>query len=283
MKTNFGYLLRLTILFGLGFAGVTDSVRSQETPKERPDRRTVRPPTFAPQPQTQREPTAADDRGRRTATDDAPLTDSPQGPVLLTLWELTVSDSAKQPEADSKSNLAWQLQNLPMEFGSLQEVRDLITRIKDAGRLRSSREVRLVALDGQSARLQVGADKPQISGTNQTNMGRMNSITYRSVGTIIEVRTRIVTEKHIQVQLDYNASDMAKADDVALSESNDGTSKAASYVANRQLKTAAKLKNGGAAILQSDTISGSADKSVPGQTVLIILGGSIGTGAPAEK
>ena len=114
-------------------------------------------------------------------------------------------------------------------------------------------------------------------------MGRMNSIMYRSVGTIIEARPRIDTEKHIQVQLDYEASDLAKAEDVPLSENNDGTSKLASNIFNRQLKTAAKFKNGGAAIVQSDSISGSADKSVKGQTVLIILGGSIGTGQAAEK
>ena len=147
---------------------------------------------------------------------DAPLTDSPQSQVVLTLWELTVSDSAKQPEADSKSNLAWQLQNLPTEFGSLNEVRDFISRLKDAGRLHTSREVRLVAFDGQAARLQVGADRPQIAGTNMSTLGRTNSIMYRSIGTIIEARPRIDTEKHIQVQLNYEASDLAKAEDVPL-------------------------------------------------------------------
>jgi hypothetical protein len=42
---------------------------------------------------------------------------------------------------------------------------------------------------------------------------------------------------------------------------------------------ATKIKNGGAAIVQSDSTSGSADKSIAGQTVLIILGGSIGQAA----
>jgi hypothetical protein len=285
MKSNFCNVLCLTVLLGIGIASVTDFVHAQESPRERADRRPTRPLTVAPTQPPQREPTLADDKGRRTTAADAPLTESPQGQVVLTLWELTVSDSAKQPDADSKSNLAWQLQNLPTEFGTLSEVRDLISRMKDAGRLQSLREVRLVALDGQSAHLQVGADKPQIIGTNNTNMGRMNSINYRSVGTLIDVRPRIDTEKHIQVQLDYNASDLAKSEDVPLSENNDGTSKLASVTFNRQLKTAARFKNGGAAIVQYDSISASADKSVKGQTVLVILGGSIGTGAAtaAEK
>ena len=72
---------------------------------------------------------------------------------------------------------------------------------------------------------------------------------------------------------------LAKADDVPLSENNDGTSKLASNIVNRQLKTTAKFKYGGAAIVQSDATSGSADKSVKGQTVLIFLGGSIAQAA----
>ena len=276
MNCNFHKVLILAVLLGIGFANVAGLVRAQEITRERADRRTVHPPTIAPMQQPQRDPPAADERGRRMSADDAPLADSPQSQVVLSLWELTVSNSAKKPEADSKSNLAWQLQNLPTEFGTLNEVRDLVSRLKDAGRLQSSREVRFVAFDGQSAFLKVGADKPQIVGINQTNMGRMNSITYRSTGTVIEARPRIDTEKHIQVQLNYEASELAKADDVPISENNDGSSKSASSVVTRQLKTAAKFKNGGAAIVKFDSTSGSADKSIAGQTVLIILGGTTG-------
>jgi Flp pilus assembly secretin CpaC len=251
---------------GIWFTTGDDLVRAQGNPQVQPDRQHI---------QLQREALAADAKARRSGTADSPLTDSPQSQLALTLWELTVSDTPKQPEADSKSNLAWQLQNLPTEFGSLNEVRDFISRLKDAGRLQSWREVRLVAFDGQATHLKVGADRPQIAGTNHTSMGRTNSIVYRSVGTLIEVRPRIDTEKYIQVQLDYEASDLAKAEDVPLTESNDGNSKFANSIVTRQLKTAARLKDGGAAIVQTDSTSGSADKSVAGQTVLIILGGSI--------
>ena len=283
MKIRFGNVLCLTVLLGTGFAIATDFVHAQESARERADRRTVRPPTISPAQPPQREPSAVEDSGRRKVAADTPLTDSPQSQVVLNLWELTVSESAKQPEADSKSNLTWQLQNLPTEFGSLNEVRDFISRLKDAGRLRSSREVRLVAFDGQAAFLKVGADKPQITGMSMSSQGRVNNIMYRSVGTVIEARPRVDTEKHIQVQLNYEASDLAKAEDVPIAESNDGTSKFASSIVSRQLKATAKFKNGGAAIVQSDSISGSADKSVAGQTVLIILGGSTGPGPAAEK
>ena len=58
MKINFCKVLCFTVLLGIGFTIATDFVGAQENTRERADRRTVRPPTFAPTQPPQREPSA---------------------------------------------------------------------------------------------------------------------------------------------------------------------------------------------------------------------------------
>jgi type II secretory pathway component GspD/PulD (secretin) len=194
------------------------------------------------------------------------------------LWVVLVSDSPDSGKDGSKSNVEWRLHNLPTEFASMNDVRNLLNDLKDSGRLRSSREMRLVALDGQTARVQNGGDKPQVTGFNQTTFGRSNTITYRSLGTMVEVHPHIDSKKEIQVQLDYSKSDMEKSNDVPLMETPEGKTQFADAISTHQFKTAAKLKSGTAVVVQKDSTSGSPAKTSGGQTELIILGGVVGPG-----
>ena len=282
MKRKLVSVLCSVTAFAIAVVGMVDISRGEETITNQQGPRSDRPSTSSSPGQRSRESRAADYRRRDEAVVDAPLTDSPQSQVELTVWELTFSNAPKEAEADSKSDAASAAPSLPTEFASLKEVREFIKGLQDSGRLQSLREVRLLALDGQASRLQLGADRPQIVGANLTQMGRTNTIQYRSIGTLIEIVPRIDKERQILLQLDYNASNMAKAEDVPLfeaKEGKDGTSRYASNIVTRQLKTATKLKNGGAAIVQADSTSVLADKSTAGETVLIILGGSIGQAA----
>jgi hypothetical protein len=187
---------------------------------------------------------------------------------------LTEASPAGIVEASRKTS-AGNGNNLPAEFNSVDEVREFLAQLKHNGRVRSSRELRMLTLDGQTAQVQVGADQPRVTATSYSNRGRQNQLMYRQVGTMIEARPRVDSEKRIQVQLDYNMSDVAKSNDIALSEEPDGKSQFADVTITRQFKSTASLKNGGAAMVHCDALAGAADKSGEGQTELAILAAAL--------
>lgn len=211
----------------------------------------------------------------RSSSSDAPISETPKPMLAITVWALTLVEPTGRAEAESKVKSSEDVDNPPPEFQSSKEVRDFIQELKRAKRVRSSRELRIVTLDGQTARVEVGTDSPQITASNVSNRGRQNAIMYRPLGTIVDVRPRIDSEKYIQIQLEYNLNDMAKSNDVAIVEEPDGKSQFADVMLKRQLKTTVRLPNGGAVVAHCDASTGWADKSGDGQTELIIVGATI--------
>jgi type II secretory pathway component GspD/PulD (secretin) len=195
--------------------------------------------------------------------------------LSLTIWAVTLAEPTGHSDDDSKAKSGEPSNNLPAEFHSMNEVRDFIQQLKKAKRVRSSRELRIITLDGQNAQVQVGSDSPQITSSSISNRGRQNAIMYRPLGTVVDVRPRIDSEKHIQIQLDYSLNDTAKSNDVAILEEPDGKSQFADVILHRQLKTMVRLQDGGAVVAHCDATTGWADKSGDGQTELIIIGGAI--------
>jgi Flp pilus assembly secretin CpaC len=184
-------------------------------------------------------------------------------------------NSTETKKADEKGSPAWRLDNMPTEFASLGDVRKFIQELRDAGRLRSLRELRLSALDGQNASAQVGTNKPQVTGSNYSSRGRASSVTFRQIGTTIDARPSIDSEKRIRVQFEYNMSDLQKSNDVTLVDEGDGKTLFADEIVTRQFKTTARLKNGTASVIRCDSSVASGDKSDTGRTELIILCGVI--------
>lgn len=212
----------------------------------------------------------AAERARQSTAGPA-LTDSPKTMFAITLWAVRLNDSDKNGD-ESKRGLAPRTE-IPTEFGSIDGVRALVNGLASSGRVRSSRELRVLVLDGQSARVQIGADKPQVASANVTSMGRSNSVIYRSIGTIVQAKPRIDSEKRIQIEIEYNASYTEPSNDVTMFETSDGKSKIVpEMIVTQQLQTTAKMKNGAAVLVKSDTSSGSTDKSTVRQTDLVILG-----------
>jgi len=201
--------------------------------------------------------------------------DSAKDTVVLTVWELSIANSTDNKKGDEKAKLAALLDNMPTEFTSSSNVREFIQGLRDAGRLRSLRELRLSALDGQSATVQAGANKPQVTGSNCSPRGRANSVTFRQTGTTIDARPSIDSEKRIRVQFEYNMSDLQKSDGVALVDDGDGKTLFADEIVTRQFKTTTRLKNGAAAVIRCDSSIALGDKSDAGHTELIILCGAI--------
>ncbi len=274
------------LYFAMGFVFVSLAVRvSAEEPTKTEPRPTHKPVPAAGDLHRVRmsERSSEQENDARSATVKAPAGDSSKEIVVLTVWVVSMSDSPEHGKEGSKSNVAWRLQNLPSEFASLNDVRSLLNDLKDSDRLRSVRELRLVALDGQVTRVQAGLDKPQIMGSNYTNFGRTNTVNYRSLGTIVDVSPRIDAKKDIQVEMNYNKSDMDKSNDVPLMETKEGKSQFADQISTYQFKTVVKLKSGSAVVVGKDSTSGSPVKTSGGQTELIILGGVIGTGGQSAN
>jgi hypothetical protein len=208
-----------------------------------------------------------------TAADE--LSGEPTESVAFTLWILTVGDSSQPPADELSTNLAERIGNLPSVVGSVGDARELVDQMKVAGLLRNVRTYRLVTLNGQAVTAQRGRNQPRIVATAvDPRAGRMNSIQMEPVGTMIELRPRIDSERNIQISVKIGESAVEKSTDVLLAQPPDGSPEFADVVTTRQFDAAATLKNNTAVLLQS-AASDDAQDDAGAETELIILGASI--------
>ena len=210
-------------------------------------------------------------RAERGADEEQQLTDEPAETITVTLWILRISDTEQLPADELAANLVEHAFNLPPNVGTVDEVRDLITRMKVAGILRDARELRITALDGQAVQTQRGSNMPRVIATSvDPRAGRVNSLQMEPVGTLVELRPRIDSNRNIQVSLKMSASQMEKSKEIVMAEPVGGSPAFADVVTTRQFNTAASLKSGSAVLLQSETLA-----SPKSEIDLIILGATI--------
>jgi hypothetical protein len=211
---------------------------------------------------------------------EAALDDSAVDVVAMNVWVLTVSatgtSAGGQLGNEPIADLVARAKGLPVTLGSRDDVRDWISKLQVAGVLERVREFRLTAVSGQSASVQNGETIPQVTSTSQTEFGRVNSLQMTSVGTIVQVQPRIDAEGQLKVAINYSSSSLEKSNEVALSESRDGSNRMmASRVVNQQYQSTVRLKTGAAALVNSDTTSQLAGDSAGVRMQLVILAAEI--------
>jgi hypothetical protein len=205
----------------------------------------------------------------------------PKDLISLNLWVLTIEMPRDKVGDDLVAGLAARANELSTVVGSRDDVRVLIGKLSVAGILKRSREFRIMAMDGQQAYLQSGANEPQITASSivggaraGAGGGRVNSITYNPIGTLIHILPGISQGSNIDVQLQFSASEIEEAPSVLLAEQVDVKPIMATRITTQQLQTNTRVKNGTAVLLQSDVISEPAGTANV-RTQLIILGASI--------
>ena len=232
--------------------------------------------------------------------------DRPNDSISFTIWALAIADATEPPADESVADFADRVNNLPDKFSSADEVRELVSRLKVAGMLRRACEFRVTTLDGQSAEVQIGSNRPRVIATsidrrtdrtprqnpnrqeadpnaaepNQTAPGQndevvTNAITMEPVGTIVRIVPRIDSTGVLQVKLDYNSSDFEKAHDVILSEVPGRQPLAATQVVSQQIETVVRLKSGTAVLVQADSSHTLTDDAPKSETRLLILAASV--------
>jgi Bacterial type II and III secretion system protein len=222
-----------------------------------------------------------------SATNVAP-TDEPKEAISLSVWILTLAESATEESTALAANeqsgdlteelsdkLHDKANNLPAVVGTREDVRALIGRLKVAGLLQKSREVRIQTLNGQTAVAQMGTDQPSITATQINDRGTTNNIMMRSVGTIVSVTPRIDTEGAIQVGFEYNSTRLEQSTDIALAEFEGHKPMMASFTVNQQSTTVVRLKSGSAVLVWSDATRESDGSETGGETQMIILAAEV--------
>jgi type II secretory pathway component HofQ len=108
--------------------------------------------------------------------------------------------------------------------GPSDEVAKQIRALQQSGQLSSIQRVRLVSADGFTATAQIGSDHPRVVGTQfSPRGGAVNSIEYRSTGSVISLTPRLIDEGRIAVELEVNKSGLASdADSPVLAENGSG-------------------------------------------------------------
>jgi hypothetical protein len=232
------------------------------------------PPRRRPAVPDRPERAAVADSSKAVSAAPAP-TGEPRQAIALTLWTLTIKESTAPESSELESELRDKVNRLPSVVGTQKEVRDMVAKLKVAGVLHKSREIRLLALAGESATALTGADQPVIQAMNFTPTGTTNSIMYRSIGTIVEAKPIVDSDGLVQVGLTYECSFLDDAGGAVIAELQDKEPIRAPAVVRKSSTSLVRLENGKAVLVSSDTTQDASNEENPGQVDLLILAAEI--------
>jgi hypothetical protein len=198
----------------------------------------------------------------------------PKAMIALSIWILDLSESHEEADAEVMTKLAERAEVSPV-IGSVSEVRELVTRMRAAGMLRSERALRMVTLDGQPVTAQIGRNQPRVVGvSNDSRRGQTSSLVMEPIGIKIRALPQIDSDDQIQVSLEIGESNLEKSTSVTLSITAEGGPQFADVVTTRQFNSTARTKSGSAVLLQHDA-SVDAEDATRNTTELIILGAAV--------
>jgi len=214
--------------------------------------------------------------GTIKSVSNAPVpTGESKRPIALTLWVLTITESQGPEAGELEGALQDNATNRPALVGTHKVVRDMIAKLRVAGLLQKSREMRLVTLDGQTASAQTGADQPVIQATSSSNAGSINSIHYRSTGTIVQAKPVIDRDGFVQVGLNFDSSFFEISDGVVIAELAGKDPILAPVIARNSVTTLARIESGSAVLVSSDAKHDATSEKKSGRVELVILGAEI--------
>jgi hypothetical protein len=229
-----------------------------------------------PQPgQPERAPTANSFRKKSDPNTPVP-TGEPKQAIAVTVWSLTIKESTGPEAGELEGALRDKANHLPAAVGTQKEVREMIAKLKVAGLLHKSREIRLLALAGETAEALMSADQPVIQATNfAPGGGTINTIMYRSVGTIVEAKPIIDSDGLVQVGLTYECSFLDDANGEIIAERKEKEPLRAPAIVRKSATTLARVESGKAVLVSSDATQDASNEKNPGQVDLLILAAEI--------
>ncbi len=188
------------------------------------------------------------------ATEVLPVAEKENGPpalVSVELWVVTLAtgDLSERSDEKAKWHGAVDVSRLPTMMKDKAAVQALITRLKNAGFARQVREYRLTSLSGHLAMQQAGEEKAQITATSASNRGVTNSVTFRNVGTILQLTPRCGADGWIRVKIDFAASDLRESRAIALTQLRGSEPVYAPEPTVLHLQTVVRLKDGSAMLV----------------------------------
>jgi hypothetical protein len=206
---------------------------------------------------------------------DEPPSDKPRDMIAITVWVFTVKHAVAPEDEEPVGSLLDRAVALPTVVGTVEEVRDLVGRLKAAGLLEQLSEFRLSSLDGQSGTLQNGANEPRIVATNVDPVaGQSNSLNVQAVGSVLKVLPRITSANDIELSVEYNSSDIEKSNEIVIYKPVKGEPMFADLVVTNQITSSVRLKSGTAILFSSATSFEEADNT-HARTQLAIVSASV--------
>jgi Flp pilus assembly secretin CpaC len=205
----------------------------------------------------------------------APSGESAQA-IALTVWALTIKESGGPEANELEGALRDKANHLPAAVGTQKDVRDMVAKLKVAGLLHKSREIRLLALAGETATALMSADLPVIQAMNfAPTSGTINTIMYRSVGTIVEAKPVVDSDGLVQVGLTYECSFLDAGGGVVIAELPEKEPVRAPAIVRQTTTTLVRLESGKAVLVSSDATQDTSNDKSTAQVDLLILAAEI--------
>jgi hypothetical protein len=195
--------------------------------------------------------------------------------IAVTLWTLTISEASGPEAGELEGALRDKATGLPTAIGTRKEVADLLAKLKVAGLLQKSRELRLTAVDGVEASTAIGSEQPKVQATTVAREGRSNTIMYRTLGTQVRVTPVVDDDGMIQVGLSYETSYFDEENGEVIDEREGAQPITAPAIVSKSSNTVARVPNGRAVLVSSDATHDASDEKNPGRVELLILAAEI--------
>jgi type II secretory pathway component GspD/PulD (secretin) len=107
--------------------------------------------------------------------------------------------------------------------GSRSAVLEQLTKQEKEGRIVVVNHVQLTTLDGMQAQAQQGERKPRVAATNLTTRGRVSTVTFDNIGTIVKMHPRVVNNNELVIAVNLEKSCLAsEARGVPIDQPNNG-------------------------------------------------------------
>jgi hypothetical protein len=169
--------------------------------------------------------------------------------VAMEVWVVTLRKPRDVNEEDRFGKVLKEAANLPADLGDRGDVGKLLDQWEALGAVRRLEHFRATSRSGQGVLVVPTEQAPMIVGTSITQFGKTNNIQLRQIGTSLKLKPKVVGEHGIDVDVEYENTELFDSESVNLAELKDGDPEPAVGTKGASIQSVVPVANGHAMLV----------------------------------
>jgi hypothetical protein len=183
------------------------------------------------------------------AADRSLKANKPPAAVAMEVWVVTLRKPRDINEEDRFGKVLKEAANLPADLGDRGDVRKLLDQWDELGAARRLEHFRATSRSGQEVLVVPTEQAPMVVGTSITQFGKTNNIQLRQIGTSLKLNPNVVGEYKIDVDVEYENTELFDSESVNLAELKDGDPEPAVGTKGVSIQSVVPVANGHAMLV----------------------------------